>query len=122
MTKPARYVSLIISMTVLIFACSVVFADSAPRGRIQSVDGSLPAYYPGKFDATGVITNIVSTYTWNVNGRRMLVSPNVTIHTLTTDNSSMYSIKKGMSIGYNTNSLGHITAVYELKDGSISRN
>lgn len=122
MNIPARYTYPIIAMAILMFASTVVFADTPPRGRPQVVNDNLPLYYPTKFDATGVITNIVSTYTWKVDGRHRLVSPNVTIHTLTTDNSSMYSIKKGMNIGYNTNSLGHIISVYELRDGSFSRN
>ncbi|HSG93501.1 MAG TPA: hypothetical protein VK999_07255, partial [Methylotenera sp.] len=91
-------------------------------GRSPVVSGKLPGHYPARFEAVGKITNIDGYYTWSINGKKMNVSPNISIHSLVTANSSRYSIKQGMNIAYKTNSQGVITEAWEIPEDSIDLN
>jgi putative hemolysin len=90
--------------------------------RKATVAAQLPGYYPSHFPRLGVLTDIRSSHDWNINGKRIKVSPNVIVHSLVTNFSSLYSVKQGMELAYKTNKQGEVAEIWQLPDGAIDRN
>ena len=101
-----------------------VYADtSSPTNQRQStVSAQLPSFYPSHFPALGVLTEIRGQYDWVINGIAIEVSPNILVHSLVTNFSSMYSIKQGMELAYRVNKDGQVAEVWALPEGAIDRN
>ncbi|WP_455223136.1 hypothetical protein [Kaarinaea lacus] len=103
---------------------NLAFADTNSTGykRPSRVSVQLPAYYPSHFPAVGVLTEQRGQFDWIVSGRAMQVSPNVIVHSLVTNFSSLYSIKQGMELAYRTDNQGRMVEIWALPMGAIDRN
>jgi hypothetical protein len=103
---------------------SLAYADVATTGykRPTTVSVQLPAYYPSHFPAVGVLTEQRGQFDWIVNGKAMEVSPNVIVHSLVTNFSSLYSVKQGMELAYRTDNQGRIAEIWALPMGTVDRN
>lgn len=111
----------VVAMTI---NASLAYADVASTGykRPTTVSAQLPIYYPTQFEAVGVLTEQRGQYDWVINGRSVTVSPNVIVHSLVTNFSSLYSVKQGMELAYRLNSQGELIELWGLPDGTIDRN
>ena len=103
---------------------SIAFADSNTTGyqRKSTVAAQLPTYYPSHFPSLGVLTEIRGTHDWAINGTSIKVSPNIIVHSLVTNFSSLYSVKQGMELAYKVNKQGEVAEIWQLPDGAIDRN
>jgi len=103
---------------------NLAYADTTSTGykRPTTVSAQLPAYYPSHFPAVGVLTEQRGQFDWVVNGKTMEVSPNVIVHSLVTNFSSLYSIKQGMELAYRIDNQGRMAEIWALPAGTIDRN
>jgi len=103
---------------------TLAYADTNNGGyqRPSRVSVQLPAYYPSHFPALGVLTEQRGQFDWVVNGKAMQVSPNVIVHSLVTNFSSLYSIQQGMELAYRTDNQGRLVEIWALPAGAIDRN
>ena len=103
---------------------NLAYADTTSTGykRPTTVSAQLPAYYPSHFPAVGVLTEQRGQFDWVVNGKTMEVSPNVIVHSLVTNFSSLYSIKQGMELAYRIDNQGRMAEIWALPMGTIDRN
>lgn len=99
----------IIGITVLLFiSVTTAGADILKHKPIMSVDGKLvspnsglPKYYPTSFQGTGVIYKInSSSMTVTGSAEKYTISPNVLIHSLSTEFSTRQELRKGRTIGF----------------------
>lgn len=96
--------------------------SSTSYRRPNVVSAKLPGYYPSHFPALGVLTDVRGSNDWVVNGKAVKVSSSLLVHSLVTNFSSMYSVKRGMELAYRKNKQDEIIEVWELPFGSIDRN
>lgn len=103
---------------------NLVYADTPTTGykRPTTVGVQLPAYYPSHFPAVGVLTEQRGRYDWLINGKAVKVSPNIIVHSLVTNFSSLYSVKQGMELAYRLNNNGEVVESWELPEGAVNRN
>jgi len=108
----------------MIISSNLAYADTTTTSyqRKSTVSAQLPSYYPSHFPALGVLTDVRGQYDWVINGKAIKVSPNILVHSLVTNFSSMYSIKQGMELAYRTNKDGEVAEVWALPNGAIDRN
>ena len=112
---------IVMTMTI---STNLAYADTSrpTNQRKSTVSAQLPSFYPSHFPALGVLTEIRGQYDWVINGIAIKVSPNILVHSLVTNFSSMYSIKQGMELAYRVNKDGQVAEVWGLPDGAINRN
>ena len=59
---------------------------------------------------------------YNVCYTKLLRSPNIIVHSLVTNFSSLYSVKQGMELAYRLNNNGEVVESWELPEGAVNRN
>lgn len=97
-------------------------SDTSAYQRKSRVAVQLPDYYPSHFPSLGVLTEIRGSHDWAINGTTIKVSPNVIVHSLVTNFSSLYSVKQGMELAYKVNPQGEVAEIWQLPDGAVDRN
>jgi hypothetical protein len=104
----------------MLLSTGVAFGSDSPL----ATNTGLPTYYPASFQNTGVLNSLGSN-TAIVSGLRYIISPNVLIHSLSTEFSSRYALREDKDIGFShssdANNKRTITEIWLLPPGSAQR-
>lgn len=69
-------------------------------GNTSAADTNLPSYYPSSFQHEGFLREISGDGTLMISGIQYNLSPNVLIHSLTTEHSSRFALNEGQEVGF----------------------
>ena len=89
----------------------------------NSSSTGLPGYYPTAFQETGILSGTSSNGGLEINGISYSISPNVLIHSLSTEHSSRFALRDAKELGFSytvgNNNLRTITELWVLPLGTV---
>lgn len=89
-------------------------------GNTSAADTSLPSYYPSSFQYEGFLREVGGDGTLMISGIQYNLSPNVLIHSLTTEHSSRFALRESQEVGFTANrDTRIITELWILPNGSV---
>ena len=113
-----------IKQYILVLALAAFVSATVGLGN-ATASNQLPSYYPDTFVHTGLLSSIGSISEVVISGARYTLSPNVLIHTLSTEFGSKHSLRVGQEVGFsfttNSRKISTITEIWLLPPGSINQ-
>ena len=109
---------------ILTFILAIFISATVGLGNTMA-DNQLPTYYPTTFQTTGLLSTVGSNSEIIISGVRYTLSPNVLIHTMSTEFGSRYSLQKNQEVGFsftiNSRTVRTITEIWLLPAGSANQ-